>query len=296
MSDRPVIIEAALNGVTRKDRNRNVPVTPEELAEDAIRCIDAGATVVHTHSHDMSAPPEQNAEAYAQAYRAVLAERPDAILYPTSGLGPTIADRYAHIVLLAEWGLIRAGFADTGSVNLGGAAADGRPPDSEYVYTNSFHDIRYKLETCARLGIGPSIACFEPGFLRVVLAYDDAGRLPVGTLVKFYLSGGGYLGAPGAAPLWGAPPTREALELYVSMIADRTIPWAVAVLGGSLLDTPVAALALERGGHLRVGLEDDQDGGPNVDAVRRAAKLCADAGRPVATASEAAGILGLPAR
>ncbi len=296
MSDRPVIIEAALNGVTRKDRNPNVPVTPEELAADAIRCIDAGATVVHTHSHDMSAPPDVNAAVYAEAYRAVLAERPDAILYPTSGLGPTIVERYAHIVILAGQGLIRAGFADTGSVNLGGTATDGLPPDSEYVYTNSFHDIRYKLDTCARLGIGPSIACFEPGFLRVVLAYFDAGRLPAGTLVKFYLSKGGYLGGPGAAPLWGAPPTREGLEVYVSMIGDRPISWAVAVLGGSLLDTPVAALALERGGHLRVGIEDDQDGGPNVDAVRRAAKLCADAGRPVATPSEATQILGLPAR
>jgi uncharacterized protein (DUF849 family) len=78
------------------------------------------------------------------------------------------------------------------------------------------------------------------------------------------------------------------------MIGDRSIPWAVAVLGGSLLDTEVAVLALERGGHLRVGLEDEQDGGPNVDAVRRAAKLCADAGRPVATPAEAAQILGLP--
>lgn len=296
MSDGPVVIEAALNGVTRKDRNANVPVTPEELAVDAIRCIDAGATVVHTHSHDMGAPPEQNAQVYAEAYRAILAERPDAILYPTSGLGPTIVERYAHIPILARQGLIRAGFADTGSVNLGGTAADGLPPESGYVYTNSFHDIRYKLDTCARLGIGPSIACFEPGFVRVVVAYYDAGRLPAGTLVKFYLSGGGYLGGPGSAPLWGAPPTRESLELYVSMIGDRAIPWAAAVLSGSLLDTPVAALTLEGGGHLRVGLEDDQDGGPNVDAVRRAAKLCADAGRPVATPAEAAAILGLPQR
>jgi uncharacterized protein (DUF849 family) len=296
VTDTPVIIEAALNGVTRKERNPIVPVTPEEIVADAIPCIDAGATVVHTHSHDMSAPAEENAATYAAAYAPILEQRPDAILYPTSGLGPTIVERYAHIPLLAEQGLIRAGFADTGSVNLGGTGPDGLPPDSEYVYTNSFHDIAYKLDVCARLGLGPSIACFEPGFLRVVLAYFDAGRLPTGTLVKFYLSGGGYLGGPGAAPLWGAPPTREGLDVYVSMIGDRPIPWAVAVLGGSLLDTDVAELALARGGHLRVGLEDDQDGGPNVDAVRRAAKLCADAGRPVATPGETVSILGLPDR
>ena len=39
------------------------------------------------------------------------------------------------------------------------------------------------------------ISIFEPGFLRVVLAYYNAGALPAGTLVKFYFSEGGYLGA-----------------------------------------------------------------------------------------------------
>ncbi len=290
----PVVIEAALNGVTRRERNPIVPVMPDELAADAIACIDAGATVVHTHSHDMRAPAEQNAEAYAQAYRAVLRERPDAILYPTSGLGPTMADRYRHIEILADEGLIRAGFADTGSVNLGGTGADGLPPESDYVYTNTFRDIRYVLDVCARLRLGPSVACYEPGFLRVVLAYYDAGALPAGTLVKLYFSGGAFLGGPDALPLWGAPPTAEALAMYVSMIGSREIPWAVAVLGGNVFDTPVARLALEQGGHLRVGLEDDQDGGPNVDAVRRAAKLCAEVGRPVASAPEASRLLGLP--
>ena len=95
---------------------------------------------------------------------------------------------------------------------------------------------------------------FEPGFLRVVLAYQNAGALPAGTLVKFYFSEGGYLG--GGDPLWGMPPIPEALDAYLAMLGDAPIPWAVAVLGGSLLDAPIARLALERGGHLRVGLED----------------------------------------
>ena len=45
-------------------------------------------------------------------------------------------------------GLVRAGFVDTGSVNLGGTGADGLPPNSSYVYTNTFADIAYKMDVC----------------------------------------------------------------------------------------------------------------------------------------------------
>jgi uncharacterized protein (DUF849 family) len=289
-----VVIEAALNGVTSKARNPVVPTTPEELARDAIACIDAGATVVHTHTHDLGAAPERAAESYAAAYAPVLAARPDAILYPTTGLGPTIDVRYAHVGLLAARGLIRASFVDTGSVNLGGTARDGLPPTSDYVYTNTFSDIAYKFAECERLHLGPSIAVFEPGFLRVVVAYHRAGRLPRGTLVKFYFSAGGYVG--GGAPLWGAPPIPEALDLYLAMLGDAPVPWADAVLGGDLVDTPVARLALERGGHLRVGLEDFDAGPENAAQVEAAAHLCKDVGRPVATLADAAAVLNLPAR
>src|SRR4029079_14123170 len=185
-----------------------------------------------------------------------------------------------------------ARFLDTGSVNLGGTGADGLPPNSSYVYTNTFADIAYKMDVCRARGLGPSIAIFEPGFLRVVRAYADAGALPAGTLVKFYFSAGGCLG--GGEPLWGAPPIVEALDLYLAMLGDAGIPWAVAVLGGSLLETPVARAALERGGHLRVGLEDWDNGPANLEQVTAAAQLCRDVGRAVAGIGDAARVLGLP--
>ncbi len=292
MIDTPVIIEAALNGVTSKQRNPLVPTAPDELAGDAIACIDAGATVVHTHAHDMAATPAEAAAIYAAAYAPVIDARPGAILYPTTGLGPTIDVRYGHVPLLAAQHLIRAAFVDTGSVNLGGTGRDGLPPASDYVYTNTFADIRYKFDVCERLGLGPSISIFEPGFLRVVVAYARAGKLPRGSLVKFYFSGGGYLG--GGEPLWGAPPVREALDLYLAMLGDLPVPWAVALLGGSVLDSPVAALALERGGHLRVGLEDFDTGPANLDQVNAARDLCDKIGRPVASLTGAATLLDLP--
>jgi uncharacterized protein (DUF849 family) len=292
-TDVPVIIEAALNGVTSRQRNPNVPATAEEQAKDALACVDAGATVIHTHAPNIAVPAAAAAEQYAVAYRPVVEQHPGVLCYPTTGIGPTIEDRYGHVELLDDMGLVRAGFVDTGSVNLGGTGADGLPPNSSYVYTNTFADIAYKMDACRVRGLGPSIAIFEPGFLRVVRAYYDAGALPPGTLVKFYFSAGGYLG--GGLPLWGAPPIVEALDRYLAMLGDADIPWAVAVLGGSLLDTPVARAALERGGHLRIGLED-WDGGPaNVEQTTAAAQLCRSVGRSVASVVDAARVLSLPA-
>jgi uncharacterized protein (DUF849 family) len=292
-TDAPVVIEAALNGVTARARNANVPITAEEQAKAALTCLDAGATVIHTHASNLAAPPEEVTAEYAAAYEPVMTQFPGAICYPTTGIGRTIEDRYRHVELLADRGCIRAGFVDTGSVNLGGTGPDGLPAGPGYVYTNTFTDIAYKMRVCRERKLGPSVAIFEPGFLRVVNAYYDAGALPAGTLVKLYFSAGGYLG--GGAPLWGAPPVIESLDMYLALLGDRRIPWAVAVLGGSVCDTPLARAALERGGHLRVGIEDWDDGPANVDQVVRATAVAAQCGRRVASISEAAEVLALPA-
>ena len=48
-----LIITAALSGSqVKKEQNENLPVTPQEIAEDAYRCYNAGASVVHIHARD----------------------------------------------------------------------------------------------------------------------------------------------------------------------------------------------------------------------------------------------------
>jgi len=167
------------------------------------------------------------------------------------------------------------------------------------VYANSFGDIRYQAELCERLALGPSMAIFEPGWLRAALAWHRAGRLPRGAMVKLYF--GGENGYPttgserGGAP-FGLPPTLRALDAYGELLDGADLPWSVAVIGGDLLASPVARAALERGAHLHVGLEDFA--GPrtpaNEELVREAVALCEDVGRPVAGCDEAAAILDLP--
>ena len=54
MSEVPVIIEAAINGIGTKERNPHVPIGPEEIAGCALRCFDAGAAIVHAHNCDIA--------------------------------------------------------------------------------------------------------------------------------------------------------------------------------------------------------------------------------------------------
>ena len=289
-SDELVIIEAAVNGVTPKAANPHTPQSPAEIAADALDCLRAGAAIVHNHNAEFAVEGARAAEIYLAAWRPVLRERPDALLYPTLGFGKTIAERYAHVVALAEAGALRMTFLDTGSVNLGGVDDDGLPGGADFVYVNSFGDIRYKVSVCDRYGLAPSIAVFEPGFLRTALAYERAGRMPKGAFIKLYF-GEGYLGGAG----FGLPPTRRALEAYLEMLEGSQLAWAVAVLGGDVVESGMARLALERGGHVRVGLEDY--GGPrqpaNVELVAEVVAVARAVGRPVADPTEAAGLLGM---
>jgi 3-keto-5-aminohexanoate cleavage enzyme len=296
-----VIIEAAINGTTTKERNPHTPRLPDEVAADALACIEAGAAIVHTHADVVGVPGQEAADRYFEGWRPVFEARPDALLYPTTNFGPGVEGAYAHLAPLAATGWLRIGIIDPGSVNLGGVDDDGLPAAPGFVYANSFGDIRHQAAVCKALRLGPSMAIFEPGWLRTALAWHAAGRLPRGAMLKLYFGGDfGYLtaaGQHGGAP-FGLPPTATALDAYCELLEGCPLPWSVAVIGGDLLASPVARLALERGAHLHVGIEDYAGARQptNVELVQEAAGLCADVGRAVAAPDDAAEILDLPRR
>ncbi len=294
---KPVVIEVALNGATSPSRNRHVPQTQEALVADAIRCIDAGASVVHTHAPDISIAGEAGARLYLEHFGPIHERHPEAILYPTLVFGKTIQEKTSHIEPLRRIFPLRMGFVDPGSVNLTPTGEDGRPMPTDWVYANSPADIAYKFELCKRLGLGPGMAIFEPGFLRMALAWVRAGAMPRGASLRFYFGGESSYRGPGQIDLlFGMPPIRSALDLYLEMLGDVDLPWSVAVVSGDPFAGGVARHALERGGHLRVGLEDyagDREPS-NLELVEQAVALCRSVGRPVATAAQAAEILRLP--
>jgi len=295
--DTPLILEVALNGLTAPEKNRHVPRSAEAIRSDALACLDAGAAILHAHAPDMRAAGEDAARDYLAAWAPLATERPDLLWYPTLCQRDGMAAMTSHWEPLARRGSLRIGAFDPGSTNLGMPGADGLP--TGVVYGVSYDDVRIAFEACARLGLGPSLGIYEPGALRTVLAWQRAGRLPRGALVKLYFGGdyGLFASAPGVS--FGLPPTLAALEAYLEMLDGSGLPWSVSVWGGDLMATPIARATLERGGHLHVGIEEFMapDREPtNLELTREAVALARAVGRPVATPAEAARLLDLPPR
>ena len=79
------------------------------------------------------------------------------------------------------------------------------------------------------------MSIFEPGFLRAALAYWRAGKLPAGTMLRFYF-GGREAEADGGFT-FGLAPTERALDAYLELLGDCPLPWSVTVVGGDLFAT-----------------------------------------------------------
>jgi uncharacterized protein (DUF849 family) len=292
----PVIIEVAINGMVQKDLNRHVPQSPAEIAADSLACLDAGAAIIHNHIEELGIDGDEAAARYVEGWLPVLDRHPDALFYPTTNAGPGVQHASAHVAPLAATGHMKIYVLDPGSVNSGAADADG-VPEGPGLYAKTFDDIRYLRDLCDEHSLGPSLAIFEPGFLRTTMRYVRAGQMPRGAMIKLYFgdeTGGRW---PRRKAPFGLAPTTTALAAYDELMADNTLPWSVCVVGGDLTSYRDFALdALGRGAHLRVGIEDYRgDREPtNVELVEGAVALCEAAGRSVANYTEAARMLELP--
>ena len=291
----PVILEAAINGMTTKEKNPQAPTTPEEIRRDALLAYELGATIVHAHNSDIALTGRAAADDYLETWRPIFDVRPDALWYPTLTASPGMADKLEHIELISQEVPVRMCAFDPGSTNIGQPGPDGLPVGG--VYGVSYDDCRYAFAFCDRLKMGPALGIYEPNSLRTTLAYHRAGSLPAGSMVKFYFGGDYGLMSTTPGVSFGLMPTEYGLLAYLDMLEGTDLPWSVSVWGGDLMETPIARLALERGGHLHIGVEEfySPDRSPsNEELLREAVELCAKVGRPVATTAQTAELLGLP--
>lgn len=293
--DTAVILEVALNGTTTRGRNPHVPRTPAEVAEQAVDVLDAGAAIVHHHNDEpmFTVDGVHAVEPYLAAWDPVLAAHPDALLYPTMAAGARdipVTRRWAHVEELGRRGHMT--LVDPGSVNVG-LLDDGTCPDAAAPepYQNSFADTEYMFARTAELGAAPSISIFEPGFLRTTLTLHRHGRVPPGAIVKLYFAD---------RLQFGLPPTPAALEAYLELLEPSGLPWSVAVLGGDVVASGLAELAVRRGGHLRVGLEDFDDGRgtapSNRELLEGALRVLDRVGATPASPAAARDIIGIRPR
>lgn len=293
VAGKPLIIEASLNGAASKALNPNVPYSDAEIVADALACMEAGAALIHNHSDEpiIGGSGELDTERYARPWRQLLKDRPDAILTPTMPVGQEgvpVETRYKHVEEMAREGLLAQGLVDPGTFNLSLLDEQGLFAPSEYLYRNDMADSRYYVETCRRLKIGLSISIFEPSFLKFILAYHRADKLPPGSMIKLYF-------AADELP-FGMPPTAISLDAYLGMLGDWDVPWLVSSFAEDCVGCGLAEEAIKRGGHVQVGLEPYAgDRTPtNVELVEEVARMAKTYQRPLASPADAAAMLGLP--
>jgi uncharacterized protein (DUF849 family) len=262
-------LEVALNGPWGRDLQPGIPVRTADIVEQGVACAREGAAIVHVHAYDeASGKQRDDADLYARIIEGIRAQV-DCIVYPTIPFGGehTAQSRFAAIEGLARRGLLEWAVVDPGSVNI-----------AEFVYANPYDHIRHGLALAAQHRFHPGYAIYEPGFVRLgaALAREAAVPQPV---YRFMFSEGFT---------FGFPPAAYALDAYQRLLADEApgSPWMVAGLAVDIL--PLAGLAAERGGHVRVGLEDAPLGSTrsNLEWVRAARRAIEGARRSVASAKE----------
>jgi uncharacterized protein (DUF849 family) len=299
VTDTPVILECAVNGSTTKATNPLAPETTEELTAEIIRCLDAGATIVHCHSNQPNEDPKIAAQSYMQVFGPVWKKHPHGILYATANFDPKTYNRTrrawtgdvqcGHHRILAEAGLANMVLFDTGVVPLARYDERGQPgPESAFFWYGFWpDDWQVIMQICEDLGTGTSISVFEPGWMKNVVAMARAGTLPRGSKLNIYFAPYSFAAM--------APPVPEALELYLKMMEGLDLKWSVGSIGEpSIMDTPLARMALERGGSFRVGLEDWATGPSNLEQIKRAKEIIDAVGRPIVTGAEAIKYLDIP--
>lgn len=291
----PVILEVAINGMTSKQKNPNAPRTPAEIERESLRAFSLGASIVHAHNGDIALTGQAAADDYLAAWRPILRTVPDALWYPTLTSGDGMAAKLDHIERIAREVPVPICAFDPGSTNIGAPGPGGLPVGG--VYAVSYEDVRVAFAFCERLQLGPALGIYEPNALRTTLAWHRAGRLPAGSMVKLYFGGEYGLIATEPGVSFGLMPSEAGLLAYLDMLEGTGLPWSVSVWGGDLMRTPIARLALERGGHLHIGVEEfySADRSPsNEDLIREAKALCEKVGRPLAAFDETRRMLGLP--
>jgi 3-keto-5-aminohexanoate cleavage enzyme len=295
------IVEVGLNEVAMRAQNPHVPYSPPECAEDARRCADAGAAVVHWHARDpiTGAQGLDDAELYGTALDLM---RPSGVLaYPSyPPWSVSLEDRLAHVwALRAHHGLELAPL-DLGSVGIvvWDERTHGFGPGVDLlrahgVVANPLPFLLDALERSYALGMVPSLAAFDLGFTRTMVLLARAGKLRPPPFLKIFLSGAWAVG-----PF----PTEEALDFHLRQIPrDLDVEWVVVpyALEDPALVERLCRHALARGGGIRVGIGDNpmaEPGVTNAALVERAARWVAESGRPLASPADVRRRFGLPAR
>ncbi len=273
-----LIINACLTGmVPRKKDTPYVPITAEEIIADAVRCYEAGASIVHLHARDRDGDPTYRKEVYRDLVIAIRQQCPDVIVsLTTSGRNWSELEKRSQVLELEGEAKPDLASLTTGSMNF---------PDQANI--NPPGIICALAEKMTANGIKPEIEIFETGMINYAL-YLRKHEILRGPMYFNLLLG-----------VLGAMPARiKDLNHLLDTLPDGCI-WSATGIGRFQLPINMASILL--GSHVRVGLEDNiwfdaarTRLATNAQLVKRVADFARFVGRAVATAKEAREMLKLP--
>ena len=296
-----VIVSCAVTGsIHVPTMTPYLPVTADQIAENAIGAAEAGAAILHLHArNEETGQPSQAPEDYAR-FLPRIKQSCNAVVNITTGggLGMTLDQRLAA----AKWAKPEVASMNMGSLNFGifGAAEkikefkyDWERPylemTKDFILSNTFTQIERGLKELGEYGTKFEFECYDIGHLYTCAHFVERGLIKPPFFIQSVF---GLLGGIGAHPEDVMHMKRTADRLF-----GKDYRWSV--LGAGRNQMPIAMQSVMMGGNLRVGLEDSLWAGKgklaesNAEQVRIARELVERLGMEIATPDEAREILGL---
>jgi 3-keto-5-aminohexanoate cleavage enzyme len=277
-----VIITAALNGAfVTKDMNPNVPEQPDEIAQAALECYNAGASIVHIHARDEQGKPTGTREKFEEIMAAVRGRCGEIIIQFSTGGGAnlTIEERVRCLEAKPE----------SASLNMGTLMRQ-TGPYAGTPFSNLTRDIEAWAAKMKELDIKPEMECYSQSMFRDVNNLIAKGLVKPPYYVNFVL-GMQYQGAIEATP-----------ESLVSMIQFLPADCYFNTTATAAAQLPITTMGMIMGGAIRVGLEDNiyYSRGvlarSNAQLVERSVRIARELNLDPTTPAEARQILGVVKR
>ena len=246
-----VIITCALTGAgDTVGRSPHVPVTPEQIARNAVEAAEAGAAVVHVHVRDPeSGAPARDPRLYREVVERIKETGTDVVINLTAGMGGDLVidpdeplrhlpgtdlvsgvERLPHVEEL----LPDICTLDCGSLNFG---------EGSNLYISTPDMLRAGAKRIQELGVRPELEIFDTGQLWFAKQLLAEGLLDEPSVFQL------CMGIP-----WGAPAEPGVLKSMVEFLPEGA-QWASFALGR--MQMPWVAQSILLGGNVRVGLEDN---------------------------------------
>ena len=302
---RKVIITCAVTGsIHTPSMSPYLPITPDEIAEQAIAAAEAGAAILHLHARDpQDGRPSFDPAVYRQFLPRIHAAT-DAVINITTGgsITMTLDERLAAALDVSS----EMASCNMGSMNFASFPVLNKLKKFKYdwehdyiegtrssIFRNTFADIEQVFE---RLGRGHGtrfeFECYDVGHLYTLKHFVDRGLVQGPIFLQFVL---GVLGGIGPDP--------ENL-VHMKAIADKLFgdTYQFSVLGAGRYQIPLVTQSALMGGNVRVGLEDSLSVGAgklatsNAEQVRLIRGVLETLGMEIATPDEARQMLGLKGR